>query len=63
MIGIVPDKSPKRIGVGVGGWGGGGTGGMKLDVRELHARKLNWDDKIPEDLRNIGFLISKRLMK
>ena len=31
--------------------------GMKLDVRELHLRKLDWDDKIPDDLRKFGCLI------
>ena len=27
------------------------TCGMKLDLRELVARKLDWDDKIPDDLK------------
>ena len=27
--------------------------GMKLDIHELHARKLGWDDKLPDKLRNI----------
>ena len=27
--------------------------GMKLDIHELHARKLEWDDRIPDDLRKI----------
>ena len=27
--------------------------GMKFDVRELHLRKLDWDDRIPDDLRKI----------
>ena len=26
---------------------------MKLDIQELHARKLQWDDKIPDELRKI----------
>ena len=26
---------------------------MKLDIHELHARKLQWDDKIPDELRKI----------
>ena len=30
--------------------------GMKLDIHELHSRKLDWDDKLPDDLRrNLGF--------
>ena len=24
--------------------------GMKLDIHELHSRKLDWDDKLPDDL-------------
>ena len=27
--------------------------GMKLDIHELHARKLHWDDVIPDDFRKI----------
>ena len=27
--------------------------GMKLDIHELHSRKLDWDDKLPDDLRRI----------
>ena len=27
--------------------------GMKLDIHDLHMRKLDWDDKIPDDLRKI----------
>ena len=27
--------------------------GMQLDIHELHTRKLDWDDKIPHDLRKI----------
>ena len=27
--------------------------GMKLDISELHLRKLDWDDQIPDDLRRI----------
>ena len=26
---------------------------MKLDIHELHTRKLDWDDKIPDNLRKI----------
>ena len=26
---------------------------MKLDIHELHARKLDWDDKLPDELRKI----------
>ena len=29
------------------------TAAMKLDLHELVVRKLDWDDKIPDDLRNI----------
>ena len=24
--------------------------GMKLDIHELNTRRLDWDDKIPEDI-------------
>ena len=26
---------------------------MKLDIHDLHTRRLEWDDKIPDDLRKI----------
>ena len=29
------------------------TSGLKLDLNELTLRKLDWDDQIPEDLRQI----------
>ena len=32
------------------------TSGLKLDINELTLRKLDWDDQIPEDLRQIWLL-------
>lgn len=29
------------------------TAGMKMDLRDLTRRKLDWDDKIPDDLRGV----------
>ena len=29
------------------------TAGMKLDLRELCTRRLDWDDKIPDELKGI----------
>ena len=28
-------------------------GGMKLDINELHKRRLDWDDPIPNDLKEV----------
>ena len=58
--GIIPDKLTKRQCVGkvaeVFDLCGKVTpiiAGMKLDLRILHQRKLEWDDRIPDDLRQI----------
>ena len=58
--GIIPDNLTKRDCVGKVGEIFDPLGkltplvaGMKLDIHELHARKLDWDDKIPDDLRKI----------
>ena len=60
MKGVIPQKWTKRICVGILdevfdilGRTTPIISGMKLDVRELHLRKLDWDDKIPDDLRKI----------
>ena len=60
MKGVIPEKLTKRICVAILGEVFDILGrttsiscGMKLDVRELHLRKLDWDDKIPDDLRKI----------
>ena len=29
------------------------TGGIKLDVSDLHLLHLNWDDQIPDNLREV----------
>ena len=54
LKGVIPEKLPKRICVGILGEVFDILGRtQKLDIRELHLRKLDWDDIIPDDLRKI----------
>ena len=62
MKGIVPDEITKRDCVGKVaeifdplGRVAPLVSGMKLDLNELTARKLDWDDPIPEDLKKTWF--------
>ena len=60
MKGLIPEEFTKRDCVGkvaeifdILGKITPNTGSMKLDLSELTNRKLDWDDKIPEDLKQI----------